>query len=88
MKKGKVIGLISLSLMVLLMNIFVTVTKAQDPPKKKQKETEQQQIPYKVMDTVTVTIVTRPVVDSISMVQKMQIKELKEQVELQKQMKR
>lgn len=37
-----------------------------------------------VNDTVTVTIVERPVQDTIALIQRLQIDELKKQVELQK----
>lgn len=65
------------------MSLFVTASTPQDPPKKKRTKTKQQ-TPVHVVDTVSVDIAERNVVDSLAMEQRKQIKELKELVEKQK----
>jgi hypothetical protein len=63
------------------MSLFVTASTPQDPPKKKQKETKEK---VNIIDTTSVSISERPVIDSLAMEQRKQTKEIKELVEKQK----
>ena len=64
------------------MSLFVIVS-AQEPPKKKRKEGKKIE-PAVVVDTTTVSISERAVIDSVAMEQRKQIQDLKEQIEIQK----